>query len=217
MMLLIAFVIFSAALFGAGYYVWSVPQQNENEVLVSRLRELRARGGMRTRSAPDLIRTEQRGALAAIGDFIEWVGIIRRLQETIYQADLRYRASEIGSLCLILFLGFYLFFGLFIPVFLIRLALPLLIASTPILWILYKRNKRMSKFEQQLPECIDLFNRSMKAGHNIHAGLETVASETSDPAKQEFRKVVEELGLGMQLDTALHNLGKRVPIKIGRA
>jgi tight adherence protein B len=63
-----------------------------------------------------------------------------------------------------------------------------------------------------LPDCIDLFNRAMKAGHNIHAGLETIASETADPAKGEFRKVTEELSLGIQLDSALHNLGKRVPL-----
>ena len=31
-------------------------------------------------------------------------------------------------------------------------------------------------------------------------------------AKQEFRKVCEELALGIQLDTALHNLGNRVPL-----
>ena len=211
-MVFIAFVIFSAALLGAGYYVWTVPQQEQNQVLAGRLRELRARGGMRTRSAPDLIRREHRGALAAIGDFIEWVGIIRRLQDTIHQADMKYRASEVASLCLILFLGFYLLFSLFIPVFLVRITLSAAIAYTPILWIQWKRRKRLRKFEEQLPDCIDLFNRAMKAGHNIHAGLETIASETSDPAKQEFRKVVEELGLGMQLDTALHNLGKRAPI-----
>ena len=212
MMLFIAFVIFSAALLGAGYYVWTVPQQEQSQVLAGRLRELRARGGMRTRSAPDLIRREHRGALAAVGDFIEWVGVIRRLQDTIYQADLKYRASEVASLCLILFLSCYLLLSLFIPVFLVRLTLSAAIAYVPILWIQWKRSKRLRKFEEQLPDCIDLFNRAMKAGHNIHAGLETIASETSDPAKQEFRKVVEELALGMQLDTALHNLGKRAPI-----
>jgi tight adherence protein B len=213
MFTLLAFLIFSVALFGAGYYVWTVPQQQQTQILAGRLRELRARGGLRTRSSsPDLIRREHRGALAAIGDFIEWIGVIRRLQETINQADLRYRASEVGSLCVILFLVSYFVFGLFIPVFLIRLAIPTLIASVPIVWILWKRSKRLKKFESQLPDCIDLFNRAMKAGHNIHAGLETVASETADPAKHEFRKVIEELGLGMQLDTALHNLGKRVPL-----
>ncbi len=52
----------------------------------------------------------------------------------------------------------------------------------------------------------------MIAGHNIHSGLETIAQETLDPVRMEFRKVVEELGLGAPLDQTLHALGKRVPI-----
>lgn len=212
MLVFIGFLIFSAALFGAAYYVFTVPQQQQGELLAGRLRELRARSGMRTRSAPDLIRREQRGALAAAGDFIQWVGVIRRLQDTIDQADLKYRAPEVASLSLLLFAGIYFVSGVFIPVLLVRIVIAAGIAAVPVLYILFKRNQRLSKFEQQLPDAIDLFNRAMKAGHNIHAGLDTIASETADPARAEFRKVVEELALGLQLDTALRNLGKRVPL-----
>ena len=70
----------------------------------------------------------------------------------------------------------------------------------------------MKKFEEQLPDAIDLFTRTMRAGHNIHSGLETIAAETSDPVRMEFRKVMEELALGSQIEPALHNLGDRVPI-----
>jgi tight adherence protein B len=52
----------------------------------------------------------------------------------------------------------------------------------------------------------------MKAGHNIHAGLETIAQETFDPVRMEFRKVVEELALGSPIEQALHGLGHRVPL-----
>src|SRR3954453_22308569 len=212
MFLVMAFLIFSCALFAAAYYAFIVPQEAENQVLVGRLRELRARSGQRARSAPDLIRREERGTLAALGDFIEWIGLIRRLQDMIDQANMRYRAPEVASFSLLLFLGFYFVSGLFIPVLLVKLAVAFVIAATPIVVILTKRKKRLTKFEQQLPDCIDLFNRSMKAGHNIHAGLETIASESPDPARHEFRKVVEEMALGIQVDVALRNLGKRVPL-----
>jgi tight adherence protein B len=52
----------------------------------------------------------------------------------------------------------------------------------------------------------------MRAGHNIHSGLETIAHETADPIRMEFRKVMEELALGQQIEPTLHNLGKRVPL-----
>jgi tight adherence protein B len=70
----------------------------------------------------------------------------------------------------------------------------------------------MGKFEELLPDAIDLFNRSMKAGHNIQSGLETVAEETFDPVRMEFRKVIEEIALGSPVEDALHGLGRRVPI-----
>ena len=74
------------------------------------------------------------------------------------------------------------------------------------------RKRRLHKFEEQLPDAIDLFTRTMRAGHNIHSGLETIANETADPVKMEFKKVMEELALGSPLEPALHNLGKRVPL-----
>lgn len=212
MMIILAFFVFSAALFSAAYYVWIVPEREQDRVLAGRLRELRARTGTRTRSAPDLIRREHRGSLAFVGDFLEWVRIIQRLQDFIDQADLKYRAAETASFALILFVASYFLLGLFVPIFLVKLALSAIVAAGPILWILWKRSRRLKKFEEQLPDSIDLFNRAMKAGHNIHAGLETIASETPDPSRQEFRKVIEELALGIQLDAALHNLGRRIPL-----
>ena len=52
----------------------------------------------------------------------------------------------------------------------------------------------------------------MRAGHNIHSGLETIADETSDPIRMEFRKVMEELALGSAIEAALHKMGARVPL-----
>src|SRR4029077_5378085 len=78
--------------------------------------------------------------------------------------------------------------------------------------ILQVRRRRLRKFEENFPDAIDLFNRSMKAGHNIHSGLETLSSETFDPVRMEFRKVVEELALGSPIEDALRALGQRVPL-----
>jgi tight adherence protein B len=94
----------------------------------------------------------------------------------------------------------------------LRLLLALGLGYLPVAYINFKRKKRLKKFEEQLPDAIDLFNRSMRAGHNIHSGLETISQETFDPVRMEFRKVLEELALGSQIEAALHNLGARVPL-----
>jgi tight adherence protein B len=213
MFLLVAFLIFSVALVAAGYLAWSVPQQQTHEVLTTRLRELRLAGGVRGRAAGDLMRREQRGALAGIGDFVAWLGILRRLQEFIDQANLKYRAAEVFALSVILAFFTYAVLalaGVSLAVF--RIGLAVAVGLAPLVHILRLRKRRLAQFERVLPDAIDLFNRSMKAGHNIHAGLETLAQETVEPARMEFRKVVEELSLGATVEQALHALGRRIPL-----
>ncbi len=214
MFIFVAFFIFSAAMFGAAYYVWHVPQEEAEQILAGRLRELRARSAGRVRSsaAPDLFKREKRGSLASIGDFFAWLGILRRLQTYIDQANLKYRAAEVFTLCLIITLVLFFTSGLFVGMFFLRLLVALVFGAVPLAYIRWVRAKRLAKFEEQLPDAIDLFNRTMRAGHNIHSGLETIAEESFDPIKMEFRKVLEELALGSQVDAALHNLGGRVPL-----
>jgi tight adherence protein B len=213
MFLFISFLIFTGALGAAAYYVWYVPREHAQELLASRLRELRVSGGARIRAATDLVRREQRGSLAFLGDFVSWIGVLRRLQLYIDQANLKYRAAEVFSLCLIIAVAVYIILGFAgLSLLILRLGLALGLGVLPVVYISRIRNRRLHKFEEMLPDAIDLFNRSMKAGHNIHAGLETIAQETFDPVRMEFRKVIEELALGSTIDETLHSLGKRVPI-----
>jgi tight adherence protein B len=232
MFAIVAFLIFSVALFGAGYYVWSVPQQAAEEALGGRLRELRAHMRGRSKAAPDLVRREQRGSLAFLGDLVNWVGVLRRLQDVIEQANLKYRAADVFGLSVLLgagtLLGFVLFGGSirFVPshvtgssysvetssLLFVHLMIALAVGFAPIAYILRVRKRRLAKFEEQLPDAIDLFTRTMRAGHNIHSGLETIANETADPVRMEFKKLIEELALGSQVEPALHGLGKRVPL-----
>jgi tight adherence protein B len=214
MFVLVAFALFSAALFGVAYYVWVVPQQEAARTLDARLRAVRStlRSG-KERAASDLMRSvARRGMFAFLGDFVQWLGFVRRLQVYITQANLTYRAADVAGISIAIALISYVIFDFFIPVFLLRLLAALIVAAGPIAWIARKRTGRMAKFEEQLPDAIDLFTRTMRAGHNIHSGLETIAAETSNPVRMEFRKMMEELALGSQIEPALHSLGERVPL-----
>ena len=216
MFILISFLIFSGALFGAAYYAFVAPQQQENEVLVSRLRTLRGQaiGGRRAGGGSSaLLKSETRGSLAFLGDFFSWFAPLKRLQMYITQANKKWRASEVFSLCLVLLgVTYFLVGALGLDQPLARLVIGLGVAWLPIFYIMRIRDHRLKKFEENLPDAIDLFNRSMKAGHNIHSGLETIASETHDPVKMEFKKVIEELALGSPIEAALHGVGERVPL-----
>lgn len=211
---LVTFALFAAAFFGAAYYVFAVPEKAAAGTLQQRLRELRAAaaGGERRSSRADLFRREERGSFAWLGEMISGGGALTKLQKAINQADLKYRAADVAGLTLILFVVLFLLLGLFMPLLLLRTLFSAMLAAVPLLIISRKRAARLAKFEAQLPDSIDLFNRSMRAGHNIQSGLETIATETADPTKQEFKKLMEEMSLGSTLDAALHNLGERMPL-----
>jgi tight adherence protein B len=209
----VAFVLFTVALLIAGYYVWSVPEQQASDALAGRLRDLRSQTRSGPRAASDLVKREHRGTFAFLGDFFTWLGVMRRMQSYIVQANLKYRAADVVGLSVALVVLSFLFFGLVgMSLLLLRLILALLVGAIPIAYIRWVRSKRLTKFEDQLPDAIDLFTRTMRSGHNIHSGLETIATETADPVRMEFKKLMEQLALGAPLETALHDLGERIPI-----
>lgn len=213
---ILSFALFTVALFIAAHYAFKLPQQASDDKLLARLRDVRGRAtaGQRVRAGgSDLIRRESKGTFQFFAAFLDWVKPLKRLQQIIDQADLKYRATDVFTISVIIFLVMFGFFGLVgLSIMALRVGAALACAWIPTAYILKKRSSRMHKFETMLPDAIDLFNRSMKAGHNIHGGLETIASETADPVQKEFKKVMEELALGSQTEQALHNLGERVPL-----
>lgn len=213
MFVITAFIVFSLAMFGVAYYVWAIPQQEDARVLATRLRDIRGNVRSRTRSSPDLLRRENEGVFAFVGGLFSRLSVLARLQAYIHQANLKYRAQDVLITGIIV--GVVVFFGLGVlglEIFLLRLLIAGLFGYLPILFVMRKRASRLAKFEDNLPDAIDLFTRTMRAGHNIHSGLETIAEETADPIRMEFRKVMEEIALGQPLEPALHGLGDRVPI-----
>ena len=85
-------------------------------------------------------------------------------------------------------------------------------ASIPYMIVRHRRNSRMYKFEEMLPEAIDLLGRAIRAGHPLSAGLKMVADETAEPIQSEFRRTHEENRFGLPFDDALLAMADRVSI-----
>jgi tight adherence protein B len=81
----------------------------------------------------------------------------------------------------------------------------------PIVWLLFKRKRRLKAFAAQLPEALELIARALRAGHSLAAGFSLVAQEMSQPIGGEFSRTFEEQNLGKPLDEALTDLTKRIP------
>lgn len=92
------------------------------------------------------------------------------------------------------------------------LVIVLLASLLPLFYLIRAKNKRFKKFEEQLPEAIDSICRSLKAGHAFNSAFSLVGEEFPDPIAAEFRITMEENNLGININDAMTNLVKRVPI-----
>jgi tight adherence protein B len=81
-------------------------------------------------------------------------------------------------------------------------------------WVLLRRTakRRMSAFEQQLPDALALMTRAMRAGHSLAFGLRMVGEELPDPIGTEFTRIADEVQMGKDLLDALANLNHRVDV-----
>ncbi len=135
-------------------------------------------------------------------------GNVRLLLE---QADVSIGLSQLVMLCGLLGLGA----GGAAVLFRVNLALvPLLglaMASLPILWVLWRRRKRLKQFAVQLPDALDMLGRALRAGQSLSAGFSLVANEMPAPLGKEFGRVFDEQNLGVPLNESLTNLTDRVP------
>lgn len=74
------------------------------------------------------------------------------------------------------------------------------------------RRRRIAKFVAEFPNAIDIVVRGVKAGLPLGDCLRIIANETSEPAKTEFRMVVETQAMGLSLGEAVDRLAQRVPV-----
>ena len=81
----------------------------------------------------------------------------------------------------------------------------------PLLWMMFRRGRRLTKFTQQLPETLSLVARALRSGSSLAAALKVVCDEMDDPISKEMNITYEEQNLGIPLDQALKNMYKRVP------
>jgi tight adherence protein B len=86
------------------------------------------------------------------------------------------------------------------------------LAAIPVLFLRFKRAKRVRRFEELFPEALDLMNRALRAGHTFVSALGMVADELPEPIAAEFKLLHDQQNFGMPLSEALRAFGERVPL-----
>lgn len=136
-----------------------------------------------------------------------------RLRRLLSQADLKWTVGQLMLMCL----G-----GFAIPGYIVYWrtgALPFALLAgvvfgfAPIGFVMFKRSRRMGKFEEGLPEALDLICSALRVGHSLNSALGLVTRECPDPVGTEFRICFDEQNYGLELKTALENMTNRVPVQ----
>ncbi|NQU19784.1 MAG: type II secretion system F family protein [Candidatus Nealsonbacteria bacterium] len=148
------------------------------------------------------------GGSALAESFFERFGNFRRLFE---QAD---TSLTIGKLLLIS--GVVAVLGVAVGIIMgVHVALipvvGMFMGSVPLMWLLYRRKRRLKAFAAQLPDALEMLARSLRAGQSLGFGFNMVAGEMGEPIAKEFGQVFEEQNLGIPLDDCLNSLTERVP------
>ena len=95
-----------------------------------------------------------------------------------------------------------------LPATLITLAILLYI---PFFWLQKNRNNNLEKFEEQLPEALQMFTRCLKTGYPFNESLKIIADEMPDPIAHEFGLLFEEVNYGRDLEMAFALMLERFP------
>jgi tight adherence protein B len=82
--------------------------------------------------------------------------------------------------------------------------------ALPVLLLKRDQGKRVQKFEEQLPEALDMLVNALRAGYSLQAAMEFVGNELPSPLGPEFARFYDEQRLGVEVRTALTRLQERV-------
>ncbi|MDP8915793.1 MAG: type II secretion system F family protein, partial [Pseudomonadota bacterium] len=78
-----------------------------------------------------------------------------------------------------------------------------------VLNVLSKR--RTKRFTGEFPNAIDIITRGIKSGLPVHDCLKIIGRESPEPLGQEFRRIVEQIGMGVSVEQALERAYQRMP------
>lgn len=132
------------------------------------------------------------------------------LAQSLARADLKFRPAEFVALMILSAVlvgavgalvsravGFTLLsvvLGMYVPIWYMRRA----------------QKRRLKLFNDQLADMLNLVVNGLRAGYSTLMALEAVGKELPDPISTEFRRVVQEIQLGIPMEKALTHLVRRI-------
>ena len=144
-------------------------------------------------------------------------GFAGKIQRDLAQANLKFTVAEfIGLRVIAAIVGGVVGYiveiirGLGAPIVLIAIG-AVVGFFIPAIYVRQAKGRRLRAFNNQLGDTITLLANSLRSGYSLLQSMEMVSRESPPPVSEEFRRVVQEVGLGLSTQDALSNLFRRVP------
>jgi len=158
-------------------------------------------------------RRAQRSVLTEwVSKRVEKTSLGDRIARDLARADLKIKVGEYFALMFlsVVLVGFIAWLlGNRHPVsFLIGMVLGLF---APRFYIRRQQAQRLQKFNDQLSDMLNLMVNGLRAGYSTMQAMEAVSKELPSPISDEFRRVVQEMQIGIPIEAALENLLRRIP------
>jgi tight adherence protein B len=157
---------------------------------------------------------------AALTDWVnrrvERSSIGETIARNLARADLKFKSGEFIAFVFILSSALGIVAFLFAGTTMITRGVSALLAAVfgivgPIIYLRSQQGKRLTKFNSQLPDMLNLMVNGLRAGYSTMQAMEAISKEMPPPISEEFRRVVQEMQLGIPMDKALDSLIRRIP------
>ncbi len=81
----------------------------------------------------------------------------------------------------------------------------------PRFYVKRRQAQRLIRFNDQLSDMLNLMVNGLRAGYSTTQAMEAVSRELPAPISDEFRRLVQEMQIGIPMEKALDNLLRRIP------
>jgi tight adherence protein B len=209
-MIWVPFLVFVLVLLLAavGFFLLETGRPAKAEVK-KRLSLLELRN-LKTEDLPEVLKSELLSDVPLLNHLLSRLNFAVQIDRRLRQADLKIRVGTFVLLSLTLFsLGIAAGSILHWPAVL-SIPVGLALFVIPHIYVNVKRRLRVKRFMNHFPDALEMFARSLRAGHSFTGAIQLVAQEMPDPVGPEFRKVFEEQNLGIPLRQALIGMTDRV-------
>lgn len=210
-LLFTAVFIFTVAIIEMIYLAWAESRFAEKRTVKKRLLYISA-GGKHGKEKLNKYRDTVLKDVGAYERFVLSLPRLSDLDKLIIKAKLPINAS--------LFIIFSIALGAigvvigvrYLPNIFGAIVLGLAFLIIPFVFLKIMEKLYFTKFNEQLPEALDLISRAVRSGNSLTTGLALVGEELDDPIRSEFAATVDEINLGLTMNEALENLCERVPL-----